>query len=248
MAKCAIGSSRPFWPSTGTIPTVSPRSWQPWQRRCGRWTCLSCPGIWTRWSICTLACRWVSSHALFSSITDAMARHRLKLPADFLLLIKSVTTIEAVGRQLDPTFKIVEHAASFVEFLIAQQHSPAALALRTTDAGRDMLSALRTLPARYRHQPAITNTPTGPTFERSRTASEMPSGVGRLLKNAQPEWKMELSVVPCPSQVAGFFSQPVKACATCGARHRPPAPVRARRQFPAAARAPASTSDTPRDR
>jgi len=83
---------------------------------------------------------------LFGSITDAMSRHRLKLPADLLLLIKSVTTIESVGRQLDPSFKIADHAAPFVEALIEQQHSPGALALRTADASREMLSAFRSLP------------------------------------------------------------------------------------------------------
>ena len=83
---------------------------------------------------------------LFGSITDAMSRHRLKLSADLLLLIKSVTTIESVGRQLDPSFKIADHAAPFVEALIEQQHSPGALALRTADASREMLSAFRSLP------------------------------------------------------------------------------------------------------
>jgi ubiquinone biosynthesis protein len=89
----------------------------------------------------------LSLSALFKSITDAMGRHRLKLPADLLLLIKSVTTIEAVGRQLDPTFKIVEHATPFVQSLIEQKYTPAALALRTADAGREVISALRTVPA-----------------------------------------------------------------------------------------------------
>jgi ubiquinone biosynthesis protein len=89
----------------------------------------------------------LSLRALFKSITDAMARHRLKLPADLLLLIKSVTTIEAVGRQLDPTFKIVEHATPLVQSLIEQKYTPAALAIRTADAGREVLSALRTVPA-----------------------------------------------------------------------------------------------------
>jgi ubiquinone biosynthesis protein len=89
----------------------------------------------------------LSVRDLFTSIGDVMARHRLKLPADLLLLIKSVTTIEAVGRQLDPTFMIVEHATPFVESLVEQRYTPAALALRTADAGREVLSALRTVPA-----------------------------------------------------------------------------------------------------
>ena len=83
---------------------------------------------------------------LFGSITSAMSRHRLKLPADLLLLIKSVTTIEGVGRQLDPSFKIVDHAAPFVEALLEQKYDPSALALRTADTSREILRAFRSLP------------------------------------------------------------------------------------------------------
>jgi ubiquinone biosynthesis protein len=88
----------------------------------------------------------LSLSSLFRSITDTMARHRLKLPADLLLLIKSVTTIEAVGRQLDPAFQIIEHAAPLVASLVERNHSPAALAVRSAEAGRDALNALRTMP------------------------------------------------------------------------------------------------------
>lgn len=69
------------------------------------------------------------------------------LTMEFVDAIKPVTTIEAVGRQLDPTFKIVEHATPFVQSLIEQKYTPEALALRTAKAGRDVLSGLRTLPA-----------------------------------------------------------------------------------------------------
>ena len=88
----------------------------------------------------------LSLAAIFDSITAAMSRHRLKLPADLLLLIKAVSTIESVGRRLDPAFKIVEHAAPLVTGLLAQKHSPGALALRAADAGRDVIDAVRTLP------------------------------------------------------------------------------------------------------
>jgi ubiquinone biosynthesis protein len=80
---------------------------------------------------------------VFASITQAMSRHRLKLPADILLLIKSLSTIEGVGRQLDPSFKIVEYAGPFVEALVAAKHQPAALALRTAAASRELLGVLR---------------------------------------------------------------------------------------------------------
>lgn len=84
---------------------------------------------------------------VFASVTAAMSRHRLKLPADLLLLIKAVGTIESVGRQLDPGFKIVEHAAPFVESLLARKYTPAMMARRTADAGREVLELLRVLPS-----------------------------------------------------------------------------------------------------
>jgi ubiquinone biosynthesis protein len=88
----------------------------------------------------------LSLSEVLASVTAAMARHRLQLPPDLLLLIKSVTTIEAVGRQLDPSIKLVVLATPFVESLVEQRHSPAALALRTADASREVVKALRTLP------------------------------------------------------------------------------------------------------
>jgi ubiquinone biosynthesis protein len=83
---------------------------------------------------------------VFSSITQAMSRHRLKLPADLLLLIKAVATIESVGRQLDPSFKMVEYAEPFVERLVEERHRPRAMALRTADAGHEAFRALRSVP------------------------------------------------------------------------------------------------------
>lgn len=83
---------------------------------------------------------------LFGSITAAVARHRLKLPADLMLLIKSVATIESVGCRLDPQFKIVDHAVPFVTALIDRKYSAGALAERAAVAGRDILGAAHTLP------------------------------------------------------------------------------------------------------
>jgi ubiquinone biosynthesis protein len=84
---------------------------------------------------------------VLSAVTTAMSRHRLKMPADLLLLIKTVTTIEGVGRTLDPSFQMVEYASPLVQQLVAEQHTPAALALRGARAGRDVMAALRALPA-----------------------------------------------------------------------------------------------------
>jgi ubiquinone biosynthesis protein len=89
----------------------------------------------------------LSLRAVFASLSETMARHRLKLPADLLLLIKALSTIEAVGRQLEPDFQMVEHATPFVAGLVAERRSPRAIARRAGHAGRGAIRALGTLPA-----------------------------------------------------------------------------------------------------
>lgn len=77
---------------------------------------------------------------------EAMARHRLKFPADLMLLVKSLVTIEGVGRTLDPSFKMLQHAAPVVERICAEHLGLAAVASRAVDAGREAAAALRSLP------------------------------------------------------------------------------------------------------
>jgi ubiquinone biosynthesis protein len=89
----------------------------------------------------------LSLAAVFRSVTDVMSRHRLKLPADVLLLIKAVSTIESVGRQLDPDFQMVAHATPFVDRLIKSKHQPHAIARHTSTAIRDLARVLHRLPA-----------------------------------------------------------------------------------------------------
>lgn len=83
---------------------------------------------------------------VLGSIVDVISRHRLKLPSDLLLLVKALATIEGVGRNLDPSFKMIQHAAPFVERLTHEKLHPAALARRAVVAGHDALGLARTLP------------------------------------------------------------------------------------------------------
>ena len=57
---------------------------------------------------------WILILAI-ASVSGMWAQH----PADLLLLVKAVATIEGVGRALDPSFKMIQHAAPFVELLAA---------------------------------------------------------------------------------------------------------------------------------
>lgn len=83
---------------------------------------------------------------LLYQLVDAMARHRLRFPAELMLFVKAVVTVEGVGRQLDPTFKLIDHVAPLVHALVKERLSPSAVAARVAQTGREGLQVLSGLP------------------------------------------------------------------------------------------------------
>ena len=57
-------------------------------------------------------------------ILDIALRHKLKVPAAFVLFGKTIVTLEGVALEYDPNFKLVDTAKPFVERLIAQRKNP----------------------------------------------------------------------------------------------------------------------------
>jgi len=75
-----------------------------------------------------------------------MLRHRLQFPPDLLMLMKAFMTIESVGRRLDPNFRLIEHARPIVERVLRERFTPAAIADRVSEIGRETAHAIETLP------------------------------------------------------------------------------------------------------
>ena len=71
---------------------------------------------------------------------DVLRRHRIRPPADFTLMLKSLMTIEAFARSLDGDFQIIEHLKPYARRFAVQQIGPANIVrnLRriTQDAGQ----------------------------------------------------------------------------------------------------------------
>jgi ubiquinone biosynthesis protein len=88
----------------------------------------------------------LSARDVLADVVRTAASHRLRLPSNLMLLIKALVTIEGVGLQLDPRFKIVEHAAPLAERVWRQQYRPDAIARRTWRAFEHSLSAARRVP------------------------------------------------------------------------------------------------------
>lgn len=83
---------------------------------------------------------------LIYQVIDAVARYRLRVPPDLMLFAKAIMTIEGVGRQLDPTFRMIDHVAPFARELVRERFAPSAVAARLAEVGRDSVALLSGLP------------------------------------------------------------------------------------------------------
>jgi ubiquinone biosynthesis protein len=73
--------------------------------------------------------------------TQLLSSHALRCPADLMLLIRALITLEGVGLVLDPGFNLANVFAPFVEKLVRRRYDPRELAKRTAD---DILRLVRT--------------------------------------------------------------------------------------------------------
>ena len=83
---------------------------------------------------------------LLSEVVQVIRLHKLRLRSDLMMLVKSISTIESVGRNLDPDFDIIEHARPFIKDILTQQHSPGKLLDAAMNLGEDIATFIRTAP------------------------------------------------------------------------------------------------------
>lgn len=89
--------------------------------------------------------------ALLNDITALMRENDLLLPADLILLFKTLITLEGLGQQLDPEFHMIDHVTPFVERIIQQRYTPGALFARGRKSLREALEVVADLPRDLRH-------------------------------------------------------------------------------------------------
>ena len=74
-------------------------------------------------------------------------RHRLSIPADVVMVLKTITMIDGVCRELDPQFNVTVIAEPFVRRAMRRRYAPGRMSRRIAVATRDALDASLRLPA-----------------------------------------------------------------------------------------------------
>jgi ubiquinone biosynthesis protein len=88
--------------------------------------------------------------ALLGDVTQILRQHHLSLPTDMALMIKAVTTIEGLGRLLNPDFQIADEAEPVLRRLLTEQYTPDVMIRRGWDTLREGLDLLAELPREIR--------------------------------------------------------------------------------------------------
>src|SRR5580704_6053608 len=83
---------------------------------------------------------------MLSDFAAVMLNHGIRCPADLMLLIRCLVTLEGVGRDLDPAFNLAGHLAPFVERIVSERYSPRHLVDQFARESRNLARLARDVP------------------------------------------------------------------------------------------------------
>jgi ubiquinone biosynthesis protein len=83
---------------------------------------------------------------LLQDLLEIASRFQLRFPPDIFLMLKAVSTVEAVGRKLDPDFDMIAKAAPFIEQVLMDRFKPQRVAEDVSDLAVRMLKFLHQFP------------------------------------------------------------------------------------------------------
>jgi len=88
--------------------------------------------------------------ALLHQLLEMATRHRLGIPPDLFLMIKALSTVEGLGRVLDPDLDVIEQAAPLVKRIQLNRIHPRRIGKDMVDSGTDLFYLLRDIPGEVR--------------------------------------------------------------------------------------------------
>jgi ubiquinone biosynthesis protein len=83
---------------------------------------------------------------LLEQLFETMRSHRVRFPAELILLIKALTTIESVGRSLDPSFDLVAHMRPVIERVVKRRYGLKAMRKRFRNGLEQYMALAEELP------------------------------------------------------------------------------------------------------
>ena len=82
---------------------------------------------------------------LLQNLLELAADHRLVIPPDIFLMMKTLTAVEGVARSLDPEFDIFAAAAPFIKKVVMERYQPRRLTDDALRLGADFINFMQQL-------------------------------------------------------------------------------------------------------
>ena len=83
---------------------------------------------------------------LLQDLLQLTMRFRLRLPPDIFLMIKALSSVEGVGRMLDPNFDLIAHASPFIQQVKLERYAPQRISADVFDMMSRLLQFLQQFP------------------------------------------------------------------------------------------------------
>ncbi len=87
---------------------------------------------------------------LLQQVLQLVNRHRLRIPADLVTMLKAIVTVEGLGVRLDPELDMIKAAEPYVRRLKMERFSPGRILGELYDSGSDLLQLAREVPGGLR--------------------------------------------------------------------------------------------------
>jgi ubiquinone biosynthesis protein len=87
---------------------------------------------------------------LLQRLLELLSKHRLRIPADLVMMLKAMTTAEGVGVMLDPQLDMVAIATPYVRKLKMERFAPRRLLGELYESGNELLQLAREVPGGLR--------------------------------------------------------------------------------------------------
>ena len=88
----------------------------------------------------------IDSGKLVAEFIEILQHHRIKFPADLILLAKALVSMEGLGKQLDPEFNLADNLRPFIERVVRERLSVSSLKREAEGISHSYFSLLRSLP------------------------------------------------------------------------------------------------------
>jgi len=83
---------------------------------------------------------------LLIDFIEILTEYHIKFPSNLMLLSRALIAMEGLGRQLDPSFNMVEHLQPFTEKIVKQRYSPASISKELTRTIQSYQALSKSLP------------------------------------------------------------------------------------------------------